>query len=61
MLSVISLDIVGETQTKARTSWKSECLLRQGAKHNKSTIWTQSEECASKNNAKIWTANELQS
>ena len=52
-LLFLSFDTVGETQTKARTSRKSECLLRQGAKHNKSTIWTQSKECASKDNAKI--------
>lgn len=58
---MLLLNIVGETQTKARTSRKSECLLGQGAKHNKPTIWTQSKECASKDNAKIWKAYELQS
>lgn len=58
---MLLLNNTGETQTKARTSWKSECLLRQRAKHNKSAIWTQSKECASKDNAKIWKAYELQS
>ena len=47
------LTFVGKAQGKTGITWKSKRLLWQSSKHNKSSIWTQSQECTSKNDAKI--------